>query len=70
MVKVKEDFIIVDEKGKKKSVVLDLRDYLRLIEYLEDLEDALELDRAEREAKSFRDYYKEIRKELVHEGKL
>ena len=68
MVAVKEKFI-VDEKGKKKSVVLDLGDYLRLIEHLEDLEDALELDRAEREAKSSRDY-KEIRAELVREGKL
>ena len=68
MVTVKEKFI-VDEKGKRKSVVLNLRDYLRLIEHLEDLEDALELDRTEREAKSFRDY-KEIRVELIHEGKL
>lgn len=68
MVTVKEKFI-VDERGKKKSVVLGLNDYLRLIEHLENLEDALELDRAEREAKSFRDY-KDIRKELVLEGRL
>jgi PHD/YefM family antitoxin component YafN of YafNO toxin-antitoxin module len=68
MAKVKENFI-VNKKGQKRAVVLDLRDYLRLIEHLEDLEDALELDRAERKAKSFRDY-KDIRAELVHEGRL
>ena len=64
----KERFI-VDEKGEKKSIVLNLNDYLQLVEHLEALEDALDLDKAEREAKSFRDY-KDIRTELVKEGKL
>ena len=64
----KERFI-VDEKGEKESIVLNLNDYLQLVEHLEDLEDALDLDKAERESKSFRDY-KDIRAELVKEGKL
>ena len=64
----KERFI-VDEKGEKESIVLNLSDYLQLVEHLEDLEDALDLDKAEREAKSFRDY-KDIRAELVKEGRL
>ena len=68
MVPVKERFI-VDGEGKKKSIVLNVRDYLRLVEHLEVLEDALELDKAEAEAKSFRDY-REIRKELVNECRL
>ncbi|MCL0033755.1 hypothetical protein M1M98_00330 [Thermodesulfovibrionales bacterium] len=68
MAVIKESFI-VNEKGEKESVVLSLRDYLRLTEHLENLEDALELDKAEREAKSVRDY-REIREELVREGRL
>ena len=67
--RVAKERFIVDEKGEKKSVVLNLNDYSRLVEHLEDLEDALDLDKAEREAKSFRDY-KDIRAELVKEGRL
>jgi hypothetical protein len=47
---------LVDEKGAKKSVVLSIRDYLRLWEYLEDLEDALDLKRAKASARGFIDF--------------
>ena len=30
---------IIDEKGKKKAVILDLKEYKKLINALEDLED-------------------------------
>ncbi len=44
---------LIDEKGQKKSVVLSIRDYIRLWEYLEDLEDAVALKKAKESAKSF-----------------
>lgn len=47
---------ITDENGKKTSVVIDLRDYKNLMDYLEDLEDAQELLKAEREATGFIPY--------------
>ena len=45
---------LVNEKGKKTAVMLDIATYRALLERLEDLEDALELDEAARTAKSFR----------------
>jgi hypothetical protein len=54
---------ITDEKGKKTSVVIDLRDYKNLLDYLEDLEDANDLLKAEREAAGFVPYER-IRKKL------
>lgn len=68
MRKPKEKFLI-DEKGKPLAVVLDIKTYRRLLQRLEDLEDALELDKARRTAKSFRDY-EEIRAELKAAGQL
>jgi hypothetical protein len=60
---------IVDRSGRKTAVMLDVAAYRALMEYVEDLEDALELDEAVRSAKSFRSY-DEIRQELKTEGKL
>jgi PHD/YefM family antitoxin component YafN of YafNO toxin-antitoxin module len=54
---------VVDEKGHAKSVLLSVADYRRLLEHLEDLEDALALDESVRTAKGFRNY-SEIRAEL------
>lgn len=47
---------LIDKKGEKKSVVLPIEDYLKLWEYLEDLEDALDLKRAKDTAKGFVDF--------------
>ena len=60
---------VVDETGKKTAVVLDIETYRQLLEHLEELEDALELDRAVRESKGFRSY-DEIRGELKRAGRL
>jgi len=68
MLNVKEQYV-VDEDGKATGVVLDIKSYRRLMEHLEDLEDALELDKAIRTAKSFRPY-DEIRAELKKAGRL
>ena len=60
---------LVNEKGKKTAVMLDIATYRALLERLEDLEDALELDEAARTAKNFRPY-EEIRAELKQAGRL
>jgi hypothetical protein len=60
---------LVDKQGKKKAVVLDIKEYSRLLKRVEELEDALDLDKAVRGPQEFKDY-REIRKELVKEGKL
>jgi len=59
----------MDEKGRKTAVLLDIREYQRFLQRLEELEDALSLDEATRTAQSFRDYG-EIRAELKREGRL
>jgi hypothetical protein len=60
---------LMDEKGRKTAVLLDIREYQRFLQRLEELEDALSLDEAIRTAQSFRDYG-EIRAELKREGRL
>lgn len=49
---------LVDEKGHKKAIVLNIKEYKNIIELIEDLEDANDLLRAEREATSFIPYDK------------
>jgi len=68
MIQVKEKFLVTGS-GKTAGVVLDIKTYRRLIQRLEDLEDALELDKARRAAKKFRPYH-EIRAELKKAGRL
>lgn len=60
---------LVDEKGRKKAVLLDIKEYQQFLQRLQELEDALSLDEAVRTAQSFRDYG-EIRAELRREGRL
>jgi len=55
MLKVREKYLI-DAQGKKTAVVLDVREYRRLMERLEDLEDALELDEARRASTGSKPY--------------
>lgn len=49
---------LVDEKGHKKAIVLNIKEYKNIIELIENLEDANDLLRAEREATSFIPYDK------------
>ncbi|KPL11103.1 hypothetical protein AMJ85_04545 [candidate division BRC1 bacterium SM23_51] len=60
---------LLDSKGQKKSVLLTVADYERLLRHLEDLEDALALDEAVRTAKRFRNYA-DVRTELRKAGRL
>lgn len=52
---IQADYLI-DEKGQKKSVVLSIRDYLKLVEHLEDLEDSMDLKKAKESATGFIDF--------------
>ena len=49
---------LIDDKGKKRGVLLSPKDYRRIEELIEDLEDTIDLLKAEREAVSFTPYEK------------
>ena len=55
MLKIKPKYV-VNEKGRKTAVVLSIKDYRALMQRLEDLEDALDLDHAIETAMGFREY--------------
>lgn len=65
---IKPKFVI-GPGGRKQAVVLRVGDYTRLIRRLEDLEDALALDPAERSSKKLLDY-SSVRRRLRRSGKL
>lgn len=67
-VMLKERYV-VDGQGRKTAVVLDLKEYKKLLDWLETLEDTLDLDEAVRQARRFRDY-QQIRQELKRAGRL
>jgi hypothetical protein len=63
MIALKNIDYLTDEKGQKKSVVLKVTDFLRMQEEIEDLEDALELEKSRKEASGFKkwkDFLKEV----------
>ncbi len=62
MLNIKPKYV-VDEKGRRTAVLLSVKDYRALMQRLQDLEDALDLDRAVETATGFREY-SEIRAEL------
>ena len=49
---------LIDEDGHKKAIVLNMEEYKNIMELIEDLEDANDILRAEREATSFIPYDK------------
>ena len=49
---------IINKRGAKKAVVLGIKAYENILELIEDLEDANDLLRAEREASTFIPYDK------------
>ena len=60
---------LVNKNGQKTAAVLSMKDYRLLMQRVEDLEDALDLDEAVETATDFRSY-SEIRAEFQKEGKL
>jgi len=65
---VKPKFV-VDDRGRRKSVLLTVAEYRRLMKRIEDLEDALALDEARKTATGFTEYSK-IREDLKKAGRL
>ncbi len=55
---------LVDEKGHKTAIVMNIKDYQNLMEFIEDLEDAYDLVKAEKKASGFTPYEK-FRKEWL-----
>ncbi len=55
MVRSKPQFV-VDDKGRKRAVLLSIKEYQEMIDHIEDLEDALELDDAVKNAEGFKKY--------------
>ena len=68
MLNIKPKYV-VNKKGRKTAIVLSMADYRSLIQRIQELEDALDLDRAVETATDFREYA-EIRAELKKEGKF
>lgn len=68
MVQIKENFVM-DDKGNRTAVLIDIKDYERLREYIEDLEDAKDLIEAEKTATGFTTL-ENFQRELKSEGRL
>ncbi len=60
---------LVGPGGQREGVVLTVRDYRRLLRRVEDLEDALALDRAEETSKQLLPYAA-VQRRLKRAGKL
>ena len=60
---------VTSARGRKEAVVLDLGEYRRLLQKIEDLEDALTLDRAEQTSKDLMPYG-QVHARLKRAGKL
>ena len=60
---------VVGTSGRREAVLLDMNQYRRMLQKLEDLEDALALDRAERTSKKLVPY-EDVRRRLKRAGKL
>lgn len=60
---------LVDSQGRKTAVLLGVKDYMAMLEKMEELEDTLALDEARRTDNGFR-AYTDLREELRKEGSL
>lgn len=60
---------VVGPSGRREAVLLDMGQYRRILQKIEDLDDALALDRAERTSKKLVPYV-DVRRRLKRAGKL
>lgn len=68
MIKIHTRYI-TNTKGKPLEVVLPAKEFRALLEYVEEIEDALELEKAIKEAEEFVPW-EEFEKELRESGKI
>lgn len=61
--------LIVGADGKPTAVIIDIQEFEKLMEYIEDLEDLRFVEEADQEGFSLRPY-QDFRKELKEAGKL
>ncbi len=69
MLEVKEQYVI-DKTGKEIAVMINLRDYRKLLDYVKNIEDALELKKAVKEEKERGVTLKKFATRMKQEGKL
>ena len=69
MLEVKEQYV-VDKAGREVAVMIDLKDYQRLLKYIENIEDALELKKAVREEKERGVTLEKFVKRMKQEGRV
>ena len=60
---------VIDDTGKKKAVIIDLEEFNNLIDYMDEIEDALDLKRAMEEGGEFIEL-REFMGRMKREGKL
>lgn len=60
---------VIDDTGERKAVLLNISEYQQLLQRLEDLEDALELEEAIETEHDFKGY-NEIKREISKLGLL
>jgi hypothetical protein len=68
MIALKNVTYVTDERGNKKSVVLNLNDFERIQNEIEDLEDALELEKSRKDATGFKKWNDFIKEAEVKKG--
>ena len=68
MLKINPQYLFND-KGEKTAALLSIKEFQRLMQHLEDLEDILEIDAAVKTETEYRDY-QNVQVDLIKEGKL
>ena len=60
---------VIGTSGRREAVLLDMSQYRRMLQKIEDLQDALALDRSERTSRKLVPY-EDVRRRLKRAGKL
>lgn len=68
MLKINPQYLFND-KGEKTAALLSIKEFQLVMQHLEDLEDAIEMDVAVKTEIDFR-AYQDVQAELIREGKL
>ena len=60
---------VVDDTGRKKAIIIDLEEFTKLIEYMEDIMESLDLKKAVEQDKEFIELH-HFMQQMSREGKL